>query len=84
MFPEAEEFAEEFRQYNKSLGLSDDFAKWMADSWLNSLHGMYETSHDNADWIEQIDSMREILRQDIPIKEKIARLEVVNPMPRKP
>ena len=42
MFLEAEKFAEELCQFHKSLGASDDLAKWLADGWLSSFHGMYE------------------------------------------
>jgi hypothetical protein len=79
---EAEKFAEELCQFHKSLGASDDLAKWLADGWLSSFHGMYERNCDYADGIEHIDRGRTILRRDIPIKEKLAQLQAVNPMAR--
>jgi len=82
MFLEAEKFAEELCQFHKSLGASDDLAKWLADGWLSSFHGMYERSRDYADGIEHIDRTRTILQRDIPIKEKLAQLQTVNPIPR--
>jgi len=82
MILEAEKFAEELCQFHKSLGASDDLAKWLADGWLSSFHSMYERSCDCADGIEHIDRTRAILRRDIPIKEKLAQLQTVNPMAR--
>lgn len=82
MFLEAEKFAGELCQFHKSLGASDDLAKWLADGWLSAFHGMYERNCDYADGIEHIDRTRAILQRDIPIKEKLAQLQVVNPMAR--
>jgi hypothetical protein len=82
MFLEAEKFAEELCQFHKSLGASDDLAKWLADGWLCSFHGMYERSRDYPNGVEHIDRTRAILRQDIPIKEKLAKLQAVNPTAR--
>jgi hypothetical protein len=83
MFPEADKFAEELCQFYKSVGTPDELAEWVADSWFNSFHGLYDTSHDCADGIEHIDRMRAILRRDIPTKEKLAQLNVLNPMVKK-
>ena len=82
MFLEAEKFAEELSQFHRSLGASEDFAKWLADGWLSSFHSMYERNCDYVDGIEHIDRTRAILRRDIPIKEKLARLQAVNPVAR--
>jgi hypothetical protein len=82
MFFEAEKLAEELCQFHKSLGASDDLAKWLADGWLSSFHGMYERSRDYADGIDHIDRTRAILRRDTPIKEKLAQLQAVNPVAR--
>jgi hypothetical protein len=82
MFLEAEKFAEELCQFHKSLGASDDLAKWLADGWLSSFHGMYERSSDYADGIEHIDRTRAILQRNISIKEKLVQLQAVNPMAR--
>jgi hypothetical protein len=82
MFFEAEKFAEELCQFHKSLGASDDLAKWLADGWLSSFHDMYERSRDYSDGIDHIDRTRAILRRDTPIKEKLAQLQAVNPVAR--
>jgi hypothetical protein len=57
--------------------MSDEFAKWIADSWLDSFCDMYETSYDNANGIEEIDHIREILRRKISVKEKLMQLEKI-------
>ena len=82
MFFEAEKFADELCKFHKSLGASDDLAKWLADGWLCSFHGMYERSRDYSDGIDHIDRTRVILRRDTPIKEKLAQLQAVHPVAR--
>jgi hypothetical protein len=82
MFSEAERFAEELCQFHKSLGASDDLAKWLADGWLSAFQGMYERSRDYADGIEHIDRTRAILRRNTRINEKLAQLQAANPMAR--
>jgi hypothetical protein len=68
MFLEAEKLAEELCQFHKSLGASDDLAKWLADGWLSSFHGMYERRRDYADGIEHVDRTRAILLTITPPK----------------
>jgi hypothetical protein len=54
-------------------------ADFLADSWLDSFHGMYAASCDNADAIADFDLRLEILRRKISFDEKRKLLAGLSP-----
>ena len=69
---EIEDYAAECRAYWLSIGFSEEWADRLRRETATALYGMYENSHGSADRLATFDGLLKILRERIPVREKLA------------
>jgi hypothetical protein len=78
MFPEAEQFAKDFRETNLSLGIPQATANRLATDWLEAFNALYVASCENADGVADFDRRLDILRSNLTFDEKLIAMGKLN------